>query len=80
VGAVSENRKAMALTTSLCNVGVGLVIVTDAFAGTSVVSAVLAYGNRENFRFVVPGCSVEQAGASKGGGGRSETTSGYPTK
>ena len=40
----SDNRKTMALTTSLRNVGVGLVIVTGNFAGTPAVSAALAYG------------------------------------
>jgi len=34
----------MALTTSLRNVGVGLVIVTGNFAGTPAVSAALSYG------------------------------------
>jgi BASS family bile acid:Na+ symporter len=38
------NRKATTLTTSLRNVGVGLVIATGAFAGTPVVTAALAYG------------------------------------
>jgi len=39
-----EGRKTLALTTSLRNVGVGLVIATDAFGGTPAVTAVLAYG------------------------------------
>ena len=39
-----ESRKTLALTTSLRNVGVGLVIATDAFAGSPAVTAVLAYG------------------------------------
>ena len=43
-GSDSGNRKTMALTTSLRNVGVGLVIVTGNFAGTPAVSAALAYG------------------------------------
>src|SRR5215470_1543434 len=43
-GSGSENRKTMALTTALRNVGVGLVIVTGNFAGTPAVSAALAYG------------------------------------
>jgi BASS family bile acid:Na+ symporter len=34
----------MTLTTSLRNVGVGLVIATGTFAGTSAVTATLAYG------------------------------------
>jgi BASS family bile acid:Na+ symporter len=39
-----ESRKTVALTTSLRNVGVGLVIATGAFGGTPAVTAVLAYG------------------------------------
>jgi BASS family bile acid:Na+ symporter len=39
-----ENRKAVALTTCLRNVGVGLVIATGNFAGTAAVTATLAYG------------------------------------
>jgi BASS family bile acid:Na+ symporter len=39
-----DNRKAMALTTSLRNVGVGLVIATGNFNGTAAVTAGLAYG------------------------------------
>jgi bile acid:Na+ symporter, BASS family len=39
-----DRRRTMALTTSLRNVGVGLVIVTGNFAGTPAVSAALAYG------------------------------------
>ncbi len=39
-----ESRKTLALTTSTRNVGVGLVIATDAFGGTLAVTAVLAYG------------------------------------
>jgi BASS family bile acid:Na+ symporter len=43
-GPGSDNRKAMALTTSLRNVGVGLVIAAGNFAGTAAVTAALAYG------------------------------------
>lgn len=39
-----DTRKAMTLTTSLRNVGVGLVIATGNFAGTAAVTATLAYG------------------------------------
>ncbi len=39
-----DNRRALTLTTSLRNVGVGLVIVTGNFGGTAAVTAVLAYG------------------------------------
>lgn len=39
-----DSRRTMALTTSLRNVGVGLVIATGNFAGTPAVSAALAYG------------------------------------
>jgi BASS family bile acid:Na+ symporter len=48
-GPGSDNRKAMALTTSLRNVGVGLVIATGSFPGTAVVTATLAYGIFEIF-------------------------------
>jgi BASS family bile acid:Na+ symporter len=44
-----DDRKTMALTTSLRNVGVGLVIATGNFAGTPAVSAALAYGIVEVF-------------------------------
>jgi BASS family bile acid:Na+ symporter len=40
---VAGNRKALTLTTSLRNVGVGLVIATGSFAGTSAVPAVVTY-------------------------------------
>ena len=43
-GPGSDNRKALALATSLRNVGVGLVIATGNFGGTAAVTAVLAYG------------------------------------
>ena len=43
-GPGTANRRTMALTTSLRNVGVGLVIVTGNFAGTPAVSAALSYG------------------------------------
>ena len=43
-GPGTEARKAMTLTTSLRNVGVGLVIASSAFAGTPAVTAALAYG------------------------------------
>jgi BASS family bile acid:Na+ symporter len=43
-GSGRDNRRTMALTTSLRNVGVGLVIATGNFAGTPAVSAALAYG------------------------------------
>jgi BASS family bile acid:Na+ symporter len=39
-----DTRKAMALTTSLRNVGVGLVIAAGNFSGTAAVTATLAYG------------------------------------
>jgi BASS family bile acid:Na+ symporter len=40
----NEDRKTLALTTSLRNVGVGLVIAAGLFPGTTAVSAVLCYG------------------------------------
>jgi len=43
-GPGTDMRKAMTLTTSLRNVGVGLVIASSAFAGTPAVTATLAYG------------------------------------
>jgi len=43
-GPGGDNRKAMALTASLRNVGVGLVIAAGNFAGTAAVTATLAYG------------------------------------
>jgi bile acid:Na+ symporter, BASS family len=43
-GPGTASRNTMALTTSLRNVGVGLVIVTGNFTGTPAVSAALAYG------------------------------------
>ncbi len=39
-----DNRKAVALTTCLRNVGVGLMIAVGNFAGTAAVTAALAYG------------------------------------
>jgi BASS family bile acid:Na+ symporter len=43
-GPAAESRKTMALTTALRNAGLGLVIVTGAFAGTPAATAALAYG------------------------------------
>jgi BASS family bile acid:Na+ symporter len=43
-GPGTDNRRALTLTTSLRNVGVGLVIATGNFDGTAAVTAVLAYG------------------------------------
>jgi BASS family bile acid:Na+ symporter len=43
-GPGTETGKVMTLTTSLRNVGVGLVIATGAFAGTAAVTATLVYG------------------------------------
>lgn len=40
----SGERKAVALTTSIRNVGLGLQITTSAFAGTSAATTVLVYG------------------------------------
>jgi BASS family bile acid:Na+ symporter len=42
-GPGTGNRKAMAITTSVRNVGVGLVIATSSFAGTPAVTATLAF-------------------------------------
>ncbi|HEX2653516.1 MAG TPA: bile acid:sodium symporter [Xanthobacteraceae bacterium] len=43
-GSSWQGRKTMALTTSLRNIGLGLLIVTGNFAGTPAVSAALTYG------------------------------------
>ena len=43
-GPGTDNRRAVALTTSLRNVGVGMVIATGNFGGTAAVTAVLCYG------------------------------------
>lgn len=43
-GPETADRRAHALTTSLRNVGVGLVIATRAFGGTPAVTAAIAYG------------------------------------
>lgn len=43
-GPGSADRRSLALTTSLRNVGVGMVIATRAFGGTPAVTAALAYG------------------------------------
>jgi bile acid:Na+ symporter, BASS family len=43
-GRRDEVRRAVALTTSVRNVGLGLVIAAGGFAGPSAVTAVLAYG------------------------------------
>jgi len=43
-GPTDKDRRAVALTTALRNVGLGVVITTSAFAGTQAVTAVLAYG------------------------------------
>jgi BASS family bile acid:Na+ symporter len=43
-GPDTDIRKTMTLTTSLRNVGVGLVIATGTFAGTPAVTAALVYG------------------------------------
>jgi BASS family bile acid:Na+ symporter len=43
-GPQDKCRRAVALTTSIRNVGLGVVITTSAFADTPAVTAVLAYG------------------------------------
>src|SRR3954451_9580939 len=43
-GPQDQCARAVALTTSIRNVGLGVVITTSAFAGTPAVTAVLAYG------------------------------------
>ena len=48
-GTGHDNRRAMAITTALRNVGVALMIATDRFAGTAAVTATVAYGLFEIF-------------------------------
>jgi BASS family bile acid:Na+ symporter len=48
-GSGLDNRKAMTLTTSLRNVGVGLVIAAGNFPGSPAITAVLGYGLVEVF-------------------------------
>ncbi|WP_187144354.1 bile acid:sodium symporter family protein [Microvirga massiliensis] len=43
-GERDEDRRALALTTAIRNVGLGVEVTAGAFAGTSAVTAVLAYG------------------------------------
>jgi len=43
-GAPDADRRAVALTTSIRNVGLGIGVTATAFAGTSAVTAVLTYG------------------------------------
>jgi bile acid:Na+ symporter, BASS family len=43
-GRRGQDRRALALTTSIRNVGLGLVIASSTFAGTSAVTAVMIYG------------------------------------
>src|SRR5262249_15329635 len=43
-GQAADERRAMTLTTSLRNVGVGMIIAAGAFAGTPALTAVLVYG------------------------------------
>ena len=43
-GRATGERRAMTLTTSLRNVGVGMIIAAGAFAGTPALTAVLVYG------------------------------------
>lgn len=42
-GPSGDNRKAMALTASLRNAGLGLVLASSSFPGTPALTAVLAY-------------------------------------
>lgn len=48
-GPEAATRRTMTLTTSLRNLGVGLVIVTGSFPGTAALTATLAYGLFEVF-------------------------------
>ncbi len=62
-GRSRDDRRALALTTSLRNIGVGLVIATGAFAGTEAVTPVLAYGVLE---VVGPASGKESPGPNDG--------------
>jgi BASS family bile acid:Na+ symporter len=64
-GSGSDNRRTMALTTALRNVGVGLVIVTGNFAGTPAVSAALAYGIIEVFGSLLVALWWRRSGATR---------------
>jgi bile acid:Na+ symporter, BASS family len=64
-GRGSDDRKTMALTTALRNVGVGLVIVTGNFAGTPAVSAALAYGIIEVFGSLLVALWWRRSGATR---------------
>lgn len=43
-GRSDQDRRAVALTTTIRNVGLGLIIASSTFAGTPVVATVLTYG------------------------------------
>ena len=65
-GPGTDNRRALALTTSLRNVGVGLLIATSNFGGTAAVSAVLAYGIFEIFGSVLLSLAWGRANLARG--------------
>jgi BASS family bile acid:Na+ symporter len=67
-GPGTEGRKVMTLTTSLRNVGVGLVIATGAFAGTPAVTATLVYGLFEVVGTLLLALSWGRPGAPAGHG------------
>jgi bile acid:Na+ symporter, BASS family len=60
-----DDRRTMALTTALRNIGVGLVIVTANFPGTPAVSAALAYGIVEVFGSLMVALWWGKASASR---------------
>lgn len=62
-----DNRKAMTLTTSLRNVGVGLVIATGSFSGTAAVTATLAFGTFEIVGSVLLALGWARGGATAAG-------------
>jgi BASS family bile acid:Na+ symporter len=64
-GPKTDHRKTMTLTTSLRNVGVGLVIATGAFAGTPAVTAVLVYGLFEVLGSLLLALAWARRGAAK---------------
>ncbi len=66
-GPGSNNRRALALTTSLRNVGVGLVIATSNFGGTAAVTAVLTYGILEIIGSLLLALAWGRAQVARGG-------------
>ena len=73
-GPGGDNRKAMALTTSLRNVCVGLVIATGSFANTAAVTATLVYGIFEIIGSILLSCVWGRIGTAPDGAGQDEVS------